>query len=90
MKYIDDIKYPSTLKELIDEAPSFRESLGYYIKNNSQKDADKALIKTYNDLIEEVSKNIDTINQDQKLAEKYVERINDVKKTIQGNDIRRT
>ncbi|MDU3176608.1 hypothetical protein [Anaerococcus sp.] len=84
MKYIDDIKYPSTLKELIDEAPSFRESLGYYIKNNSQKDADKALIKTYNDLIEEVSKNIDTINQDQKLAEKYVERINDVKKTIQG------
>lgn len=84
MKYIDDIKYPSTLKELIDEAPSFRESLGYYIKNNSQKDADKALIKTYNDLIEEVSKNIDTINQDQKLAEKYVERIKDVKKTIQG------
>ena len=69
---------------MIDEAPSFRESLGYYIKNNSQKDADKALIKTYNDLIEEVSKNIDTINQDQKLAEKYVERINDVKKTIQG------
>lgn len=82
--YKEELKYPSTLKELIDEAPSFRQSYAYYIKNNSEKDADKALIKTYEDLIKLVSDSLETLSKDADLSQKYVDRINEIKREIAG------
>ena len=82
--YKEELKYPNTLKELIDEAPSFRQSYAYYIKNNSEKDADKALIKTYEDLIKLVSDNLETLSKDADLSQKYVDRINEIKREIAG------
>lgn len=83
--YKEELKYPSTLKELIDEAPSFRQSYAYYIKNNSEKDADKALIKTYEDLIKGASDYIASGKNDQAVLDRYVERINNLKKAIINN-----
>lgn len=82
--YKDVVKYPNTLKELVDEAPTFRQTYGYYVKNNSSKDSDKSLIKTYNDLIKLVSENLDTLSQDTELSQKYVDRINEIKRKIVG------
>ena len=82
--YKEELKYPSTLKELIDEAPSFRQSYAYYIKNNSEKDADKALIKTYEDLIKEVSDSLETLSKDAELSQEKVDRINEIKREIAG------
>ncbi|WP_394022592.1 hypothetical protein ACF3NF_05930 [Anaerococcus martiniensis] len=82
--YKEELKYPNTLKELIDEAPSFRQSYAYYLKNNSEKDADKALIKTYEDLIKLVSDNLETLSKDADLSQKYVDRINEIKREIAG------
>lgn len=82
--YKEELKYPSTLKELIDEAPSFRQSYAYYLKNNSEKDADKALIKTYEDLIKLVSDSLETLSKDADLSQKYVDRINEIKREIAG------
>lgn len=82
--YKEELKYPSTLKELIDEAPSFRQSYAYYIKNNSEKDADKALIKTYEDLIKLVSDSLETLSKDAGLSKQYVDRINEIKREIAG------
>ena len=82
--YKEELKYPSTLKELIDEAPSFRQSYAYYIKNNSEKDADKALIKTYEDLIKLVSDSLETLSKDAGLSQEYVDRINEIKRKIAG------
>ena len=82
--YKEELKYPSTLKELIDEAPSFRQSYAYYIKNNSEKDADKALIKTYEDLIKLVSDSLETLSKDAGLSQQYVDRINEIKREIAG------
>ncbi|MBM0045639.1 FIVAR domain-containing protein [Anaerococcus sp. mt242] len=82
--YKDVVKYSNTLKELVDEAPTFRQTYGYYVKNNSSKDSDKSLIKTYNDLIKLVSENLDTLSQDTELSQKYVDRINEIKRKIVG------
>lgn len=82
--YKEELKYPSTLKELIDEAPSFRQSYAYYLKNNSDKDADKALIKTYEDLIKLVSDSLETLSKDAGLSQEYVDRINEIKRKIAG------
>ncbi|MFO3665707.1 hypothetical protein ACCQ41_05555 [Anaerococcus sp. ENR0831] len=82
--YKEELKYPSTLKELIDEAPSFRQSYAYYLKNNSDKDADKALIKTYEDLIKLVSDSLETLSKDAGLSQQYVDRINEIKREIAG------
>jgi len=82
--YKEELKYPSTLKELIDEAPSFRQSYAYYIKNNSEKDADKVLIKTYEDLIKLVSDSLETLSKDAGLSQEYVDRINEIKRKIAG------
>ena len=82
--YKEELKYPSTLKELIDEAPSFRQSYAYYLKNNSDKDADKALIKTYEDLIKLVSDSLETLSKDADISRKYVDRINEIKREIAG------
>ncbi|WP_262121753.1 hypothetical protein [Anaerococcus sp. Marseille-Q5996] len=82
--YKEELKYPSTLKELIDEAPSFRQSYAYYLKNNSEKDADKALIKTYEDLIKLVSDTLETLSKDAGLSQQYVDRINEIKRQIAG------
>lgn len=82
--YKEELKYPSTLKELIDEAPSFRQSYAYYLKNNSDKDADKALIKTYEDLIKLVSDSLETLSKDADLSKQYVDRINEIKREIAG------
>lgn len=82
--YKEELKYPSTLKELIDEAPSFRQSYAYYLKNNSEKDADKALIKTYEDLIKLVSDSLETLSKDAGLSQEYVDRINEIKRKIAG------
>ncbi len=82
--YKEELKYPNTLKELIDEAPSFRQSYAYYLKNNSEKDADKALIKTYEDLIKLVSDSLETLSKDADLSQKYVDRINEIKREIAG------
>ena len=82
--YKEELKYPSTLKELIDEAPSFRQSYAYYLKNNSDKDADKALIKTYEDLIKLVSDSLETLSKDAGLSKQYVDRINEIKREIAG------
>lgn len=82
--YKEELKYPSTLKELIDEAPLFRQSYAYYLKNNSDKDADKALIKTYEDLIKLVSDSLETLSKDTGLSQQYVDRINEIKREIAG------
>lgn len=82
--YKEELKYPNTLKELIDEAPSFRQSYAYYLKNNSEKDADKALIKTYEDLIKLVSDSLETLSKDAGLSQQYVDRINEIKREIAG------
>ena len=83
--YKEELKYPSTLKELIDEAPSFRQSYAYYLNNNSEKDADKVLIKTYEDLIKGASDYIASGKNDQAVLDRYVERINNLKKAIINN-----
>ena len=83
--YKDVVKYPTTLKELVEEAPSFRQTYGYYLRKISKDDGDRALINTYNELISLVSENLETLNKDKDLSQKYVDRINEIKREIVGN-----
>lgn len=82
--YTDVVKYPTTLKELVNEAPTFKKTYAYYVKNTSTNSDDKALIKTYDDLIADANTYLSQDKQDPAVLARYVERINDVKKAIQS------
>lgn len=80
--YSDNISYPTSLKELIDEATSFRQTSNYVRRSNSNEAADKLLIKTYNDLIQAATNYNKESNKNEAVVKSYVDRINDVKRAI--------
>ena len=82
--YTDSITSSTSLQKLVDEASEYRKSKDFLDKESSENKEDKALINTYNSLIEKSKNLLDTNDPDPQLLQSYVDRINNVKKTING------
>lgn len=82
--YKDSITSSTSLQKLVDEASEYRKSKDFLDKESSENKEDKALISTYNSLIEKSKNLLDTNDPDPQLLQSYVDRINNVKKTING------
>lgn len=81
MGYVEPVKYPTTIDEILAEAETFKSSPNYLAKKSGSKE-DKDLVETYDNLIKEANQYKNTVNPKAEVLSQYVERINEIKKTI--------
>lgn len=76
--------YPDNLQEIINEAEKFKQHPSYRLKSLSTDEADKKLVSSYNQLIDQAKQLMSTSNPTEASKNAFISRINDVKKAIVG------
>lgn len=84
ISYSDETEYPDTLQALVDEAKEFRAKEEFINISTSKELGDKKLVETYNELIKNAKKYIESGENDEATIVDYIDRINEVKMAIVG------
>ncbi len=81
MNYVEPAEYPTNIDDILVEAESFKASPNYLAKKDGSKE-EKDLVATYDELIKQAKNYKNTANPKAEVLSLYVDRINEIKKTI--------